>query len=96
VLRDQVAEDTIERRVQAAIARAEKFPQAILSKAFSGELVPAEAELARIEGRTYETAEELLQRVAPAIEPITNGKPRARARMNKASVSATSSSSGAG
>ena len=55
--------DTIERRVQAAAARANKLPQAILSKAFSGELVPTEAELARLEGRTYETAEELLKRV---------------------------------
>lgn len=55
--------DTIERRVQAATARANKLPQAILSKAFSGELVPTEAELARLEGRTYETAEELLKRV---------------------------------
>ncbi len=54
---------TIERRVQAATARANKLPQAILSKAFSGELVPTEAELARLEGRTYETAEELLKRV---------------------------------
>ncbi len=55
--------DTIEQRVQAATARAEKLPQAILSKAFAGELVPTEADLARAEGRTYETAEELLARV---------------------------------
>ena len=37
--------DAIERRVQQATARAEQLPQAILSKAFSGELVPTEAEL---------------------------------------------------
>jgi type I restriction enzyme S subunit len=55
--------DSIESRVQAATARANKLPQAILSKAFAGELVPTEAELARLEGRTYETAEELLKRV---------------------------------
>lgn len=65
--------DTIERRLQAATARANKLPQAILSKAFSGELVPTEAELARQEGRTYQPAEELLKRVtgesagAPAV-----------------------------
>lgn len=53
--------ETIERRVQAADSRAAKLPQAILSRAFSGELVPTEAELARIDGRTYETAEELLR-----------------------------------
>ncbi len=55
---------TIERHVAAAAARADKLPQAILSKAFSGELVPTEAELARAEGREYETAEALLARVA--------------------------------
>ena len=55
--------DTIERRVQDATARANKLPQAILSKAFSGELVPTEADIARAEGRTYETAEELLAKV---------------------------------
>ena len=37
-----------------------------ISKAFSGELVPTEAELARAEGRTYETAEELLTRIRGA------------------------------
>jgi type I restriction enzyme S subunit len=67
--------DTIERRVQAATARADKLPQAILSKAFSGELVPTEAELARAEGRTYETAEELLKRVtADATAPAKTRK----------------------
>jgi type I restriction enzyme S subunit len=55
--------DRIERRLQVAAARAEKLPQSILSKAFSGELVPTEAELARAEGRTYETADELRARV---------------------------------
>jgi type I restriction enzyme S subunit len=53
----------IEHRVQTATARAERLPQAILSKAFSGELVPTEAELARADGRTYETAEQLLEKV---------------------------------
>ncbi len=53
----------IDARVNVATARANKLPQAILSKAFAGELVPTEAELARLEGRTYETAEELLKRV---------------------------------
>jgi type I restriction enzyme S subunit len=49
--------------VKAATARADKLPHAILSKAFSGELVATEADLARAEGRPYETAEELLERV---------------------------------
>lgn len=65
--------DTIERRVEAATARADKLPQAILSKAFSGELVPTEAELARAEGRTYETAAELLKRVSASATTAGSG-----------------------
>jgi len=55
--------DGIEKRVAAATARAEKLTRAILTKAFRGELVPTEAELARLEGRPYETASELLARI---------------------------------
>lgn len=55
--------DEIEKQVATATTLAEKLPQAILAKAFRGELVPTEADLARAEGRTYESAEELLARV---------------------------------
>jgi type I restriction enzyme S subunit len=55
--------DKIEARVQAAMARVEKITQAILAKAFRGELVPTEAELARQEGRGYEPASVLLERI---------------------------------
>lgn len=55
--------DAIERRVAAAMARAEKLTQAILAKVFRGELVPTEAELSRREGRSYESASELLARI---------------------------------
>jgi type I restriction enzyme S subunit len=55
--------DRIEARLTAATFRAEKLPQSILSKAFKGELVPTEAELARAEGRSFESAEEMLKRV---------------------------------
>ena len=55
--------DAVEARVAAATARADKLTQAILAKAFRGELVPTEAELARREGREYEPAEELLARI---------------------------------
>jgi restriction endonuclease S subunit len=58
-----VLADTIEQRVAAASARAEKLPQAILAQAFRGGLVPTEAELAWAEGRPYETASELLERI---------------------------------
>ena len=54
---------TIEKRVAGATARAEKLTQAILAKAFRGELVPTEAELARREGRSYEPASALLARI---------------------------------
>jgi len=56
----------IEQRVERAALRAGNIPQAILSKAFAGELVLTEAELARAERRDYETAEQLLARVREA------------------------------
>jgi type I restriction enzyme, S subunit len=55
--------DAIERRVAVATARTDKVAQAILSKAFRGELVPTEAEVARQEGREYESASLLLERI---------------------------------
>lgn len=58
----QLSEE-IERRVRAGTASTDKMTQAILAKAFRGELVPTEAELARREGREYEPASALLERV---------------------------------
>ncbi len=55
--------DAIEAKVAAAQKRADALTQAILAKAFRGELVPTEAALARTEGRPYETAAQLLDRV---------------------------------
>jgi type I restriction enzyme, S subunit len=55
--------DAIEKRVAATTARADKLTQAILARAFRGELVPTEAELARRNGRDYEPASVLLKRV---------------------------------
>jgi type I restriction enzyme S subunit len=55
--------DAIEKRLAPATARAEKMTQAILAKAFRGQLVPTEAELARREGRGYEPASELSARI---------------------------------
>jgi type I restriction enzyme S subunit len=55
--------DAIEKRVAATSLRAEKLAQTILAKAFRGELVPTEAELARREGRAYEPASKLLERI---------------------------------
>jgi type I restriction enzyme S subunit len=58
-----VLADKIEARAAAATARVEKITQAILAKAFRGELVPTEAELARQESRSYEPASTLLARI---------------------------------
>ncbi len=50
-------------QIEAAGDRVASLSKAILAKAFRGELVPTEAELARAERRDYETAEQLLARV---------------------------------
>ena len=55
--------DAIESRAAAALKRVESLAQAVLSKAFRGELVPTEAELARREKRPFESAADLLARV---------------------------------
>ncbi len=55
--------DAIEQRVTATTQRVERLTQAVLAKAFRGELVPTEAELARREKREYEPASVLLERI---------------------------------
>jgi type I restriction enzyme S subunit len=55
--------NAIQKRVEAVTKRADKLTQAILAKAFRGQLVPTEAELARREGRDYEPASSLLERI---------------------------------
>lgn len=55
--------DSIESNITAARVRTEKLKQSILAKAFSGQLVETEAEIAKREGRDYETAEVLLERI---------------------------------
>ena len=73
--------DDIEKQVSKATKRVEKLTQAILAKAFRGELVPTEAELARKEGRSYEPASVLLERIklergATAMRDEHSGKRR--------------------
>jgi type I restriction enzyme S subunit len=76
--------DKIESRYQGVQQQVDRLPQSILTKAFRGELVPTEAELAGREGRSYESAEQLLQRIQAAkAEPVAmrgNGHRRARRR----------------
>lgn len=75
------AVDELDARVKAASRHADLLPQAILEKAFSGELVPTEAELAHDEGREYEPASALLARIASQTE-TTAVKPRRQRRAN--------------
>jgi restriction endonuclease S subunit len=58
--------DQIRGRVDAGQSRADRLTQAVLSKAFRGELVATEAELAEREGRDFETAGQLLERIRAA------------------------------
>ena len=53
----------VEQNVTLAAQHCEKLTQSILAKAFRGELVPTEAELARREGQEYEPASVLLERI---------------------------------
>jgi type I restriction enzyme S subunit len=55
--------DRIEARYNKAKAQVEKLTQSTLAKAFRGELVTTEAELAEEEGRSYESAADLLARI---------------------------------
>jgi len=76
--------DAIEKRLAAATARADKLTQAILARAFRGELVPTEAELARREGRDYEPASVLLERMRAEQEKNSSSAPKRRKRQTKA------------
>ena len=55
--------DAIEAKVMAARKRVDALTQAVLAKAFRGELVPTEAALARRDNRPYEPAADLLARL---------------------------------
>jgi len=70
--------DAVEAKVAAGIARVGKLTQAILAKAFRGELVPTEAELARREGRDFEPASVLLERIRAARAQEAPAKQTAR------------------
>lgn len=71
---------SIQQRIEQATVRAGSLPQSILSKAFAGELVPTEADLARAEGRDYETAKQLLKRIQSTPPAARAATPRPSAR----------------
>jgi type I restriction enzyme S subunit len=66
--------DAVEEHIKGALARAESTSKAILCRAFAGRLVPTEAELAAVDGRSYETSQELLDRIRLAQEEAVREK----------------------
>jgi type I restriction enzyme S subunit len=79
--------DQIESRLKQAQSHVDRLTQSLLAKAFRGELVPTEAELARRENRSYDPASQLLARIQTEREQ--SGEPskvttkRARAATRK-------------
>lgn len=69
--------DRMERRLAAARGQVERLIPALLAKAFRGELVPTEAELAGYEGRSYEPASIVLERIE---ESLKQQKPQSRSK----------------
>ena len=78
-----VLADAVERRVAVARKQADALPQAILVRAFSGKLVPTEAELARRGGRDYEPASVLLERIRQERSQSAGATPSRRGRKPK-------------
>ncbi len=78
--------DAIEKRVASATARTDKLTQSILAKAFRGDLVPTEAVLARREGRDYEPASVLLERIRKEREGRNPEAGPARQKRHRASA----------
>lgn len=70
--------DTVVSRYDVSKSYLDTISGSILNRAFSGQLVPTEAELAREEGRSYETADELLARVRAERAIDGEAKPKKR------------------
>lgn len=70
--------DEIEAHIDIALKRTDTIKQAVLAKAFRGELVITEAELARREGRDYESASALLERIKNQIGNSTEKQKKKR------------------
>jgi len=66
--------DKIEARYKVVQQQVDRLPQSILAKAFRGELVSTEAELAEREGRSYESVEELLNCIRESREHIPSAR----------------------
>lgn len=72
--------DKLESHYQKAKARVDKLSQSILAKAFRGELVITEAELAEKKGRDFESAEKLLERILEEKAKLAGSKKSPRVR----------------
>jgi len=77
--------DRLEARVETARKRVDALTHSILAKAFRGELVPTEAELARAEGRAYESAAQLLEHIA-SLNTKSTDKPKRKPPKRKATA----------
>jgi hypothetical protein len=83
---NQAIERAISEHVRLMLVAMETTTQASLAKAFRGELVPTEAELARQQDRDYEPATALLERIRvernsqSEIGSPTRGSTRAKAK----------------
>jgi type I restriction enzyme S subunit len=73
----------IEARFEKARAHVDRLTQAVLAKAFRGELVPTEHALAEAEGRDYESATELLARIQAGGSTANGALKKGRARKSK-------------
>lgn len=78
--------DEIANRVTLAAEHSNALKQSILAKAFRGELVPTEAELARREGRDYEPASVLLERIRAERANKAKSPPVPKRTMRRASA----------
>lgn len=75
--------NTIEQQITAAAKRTEAVTQRILARAFRGQLVPTESNLAVVEGREYEAADQLIARVNV---DLANQKPITRHTLSSTST----------
>jgi len=74
--------DQIEAGLKRAQTHVDRLTQSLLAKAFQGKLVPTEAELACREGRDYEPASALLERIKTE-QATTNSEPKKKAKRTK-------------
>lgn len=79
--------DRLESHYQKAKARVDKLSQSVLAKAFRGELVITESELAEKDGRNFESAEKLLERILEEKKSLSQStRGTRRKEENKSSV----------